>query len=75
MLILLERTKLIVFQVLVFMEALFLLSGSCFFHAKSNESIMSVVPVRFAFPEAVFLSSEGVREVFWARHHQGALNR
>ena len=44
-----------------------------FFIAKSYESIVSVVPVRFAFLETMFLSSESVREVFWASHHQGAL--
>ena len=40
------------------MEALFLSSGSRLLDAKSCESIVSVVPVRFAFLETCLLSSE-----------------
>ena len=42
------------------METLFSSSGSRVFDAKSCESIVSVVPVRFAFLETLFLSSESI---------------
>ena len=57
------------------METLFSSSGSHLLDAKSYESMVSVVPVRFAFLETLFLLSESGREVFWASHHQGALKR
>ena len=42
------------------METLFSLSGSRVLDAKSCESIVSVMPVRFARLEALFLSSESI---------------
>ena len=48
------------------METLFPSSGGRVLDAKSCESTVSVVPVRFACLETLFLLSKCVREVFWA---------
>jgi len=61
----LERTMFIVFCALVLTDTLYLSSGSRLFNAKSCESIVSVVPVRFALLETLVLSSESMCKAFW----------
>ena len=46
------------------METLYSSSGSRFLNAESCESTVSVVPVRFAFLETLFLSSESICKAF-----------